>query len=150
MRIAIGADHRGYQLKDQLVPWLRSQGHEVEDKGAVDGGSVDYPDFAAEVARQVSTGKADRGLLVCATGVGMCIAANKVRGVRATTCADEDTARLSRQHNDVNVLCLAGDRMQSGAAEQVLTTWLQTPFEGGRHARRIEKIAEIERQEGGT
>jgi ribose 5-phosphate isomerase B len=147
MRIAIGADHRGYQLKDQLVPWLQAQGHEVADEGAVDAASVDYPDFAAHVARRVSGGQADRGILVCATGVGMCIAANKVRGVRATVCADEDVARLSRQHNDVNVLCLSGDRLDEPSAERILQTWLETPFEGGRHSRRVEKIAEIEQQE---
>src|SRR3982751_188497 len=106
MRISIGADHRGYQLKEQLARWLGSQGYEVFDEGAETTDSVDYPDYALKVASKVSSGQADRGILVCATGVGMCITANKVHGVRATTCGDEDVARLSRQHNDANVVCL--------------------------------------------
>jgi ribose 5-phosphate isomerase B len=146
MRIAIGADHRGYPLKEKLRPWLAAQGHEVFDAGTAKTDSVDYPDYAAEVARKVAGGEADRGILVCATGVGMCITANKVPGVRATTCADEEVARLSRQHNDVNVLCLSGDRLDAPAAERILQTWITTPFEGGRHARRLEKIAELERR----
>jgi ribose 5-phosphate isomerase B len=148
MRISIGADHRGYALKQQLVPWLRSLGHEVEDEGTAQTDSADYPDYAARVARKVSHGQADRGVLVCGTGVGMCITANKVRGVRATTVADEEVARLSRQHNDVNVICLSGSRLDEASAQRVVQTWLQTPFEGGRHARRVEKIAELEREEG--
>jgi ribose 5-phosphate isomerase B len=147
MRISIGADHRGHALKQQLIPWLRSLGHEVVDEGAATTDSVDYPDYAAKVAHQVAAGQADRGVLVCATGIGMCITANKVRGVRATTVQDEEVARLSRQHNDVNVVCLSGDRLEEPVAQRVLQTWLTTPFEGGRHARRVEKIAEIERTE---
>jgi ribose 5-phosphate isomerase B len=147
MRISIGADHRGHDLKQKLIPWLQSQGYEVTDEGAATTDSVDYPDYAAKVAHQVAGGQADRGILVCATGVGMCIAANKVHGVRATTCQDEEVARLSRQHNDVNVVCLSGDRLDEPAAQRVLEIWLETEFEGGRHARRVEKIAEVERAE---
>ena len=147
MRISIGADHRGYQLKDMLIPWLQAAGYEVTDEGAATTDSVDYPDYAAKVAARVSHGEADRGILVCATGVGMCITANKVHGVRATTCADEDVARLSRQHNDVNVLCLSGDRLDEPAAKRILDIWLETEFEGGRHARRVEKIADLELRE---
>lgn len=147
MRISIGADHRGYQLKQQLVPWLQSQGYEVADEGPATADSVDYPDYALKVAGKVSNGQADRGILVCATGVGMCITANKVHGVRATTCGDEDVARLSRQHNDVNVVCLSGDKLDEQAAQRVLDTWLETEFEGGRHALRVEKIAEIEHEQ---
>jgi ribose 5-phosphate isomerase B len=147
MRISIGADHRGYKLKEQLVPWLKSQGYEVTDEGSATADSVDYPDYALKVASKVSSGQADRGILVCATGVGMCITANKVHGVRATTCADEDVARLSRQHNDVNVVCLSGDKLDESAAQRVLDMWLETEFEGGRHARRVEKIAEIEHEQ---
>jgi ribose 5-phosphate isomerase B len=147
MRISIGADHRGHALKQKLIPWLRSLGHDVVDEGAATTDSVDYPDYAAKVAHQVAGGQADRGVLVCATGVGMCITANKVHGVRATTCQDEDVARLSRQHNDVNVVCLSGDRLDEPGAQRVLQTWLTTTFEGGRHARRVEKIAAIERSE---
>jgi ribose 5-phosphate isomerase B len=147
MRISIGADHRGHALKEKLIPWLRAEGHEVTDEGAATTDSVDYPDYAAKVADKVAHGEADRGVLVCATGVGMCITANKVHGVRATTCADEDFARLSRQHNDVNVVCLSGDRLNEPAARRVLSTWLETEFEGGRHARRVEKITDLERRE---
>ncbi|HEY2411706.1 MAG TPA: ribose 5-phosphate isomerase B [Pirellulaceae bacterium] len=147
MRISIGADHRGYKLKQQLIPWLQSQGYDVADEGAETTDSVDYPDYALKVANKVSSGQADRGILVCATGVGMCITANKVHGVRATTVADTDVARLSRQHNDVNVICLSGDKLNEPSAEQILDTWLETEFEGGRHAVRVEKIADIEHEQ---
>jgi ribose 5-phosphate isomerase B len=147
MRISIGADHRGYQLKQQLVPWLKSQGYDVTDEGPASTDSVDYPDYALKVANKVSSGQADRGILVCATGVGMCITANKVHGVRATTCGDDNVARLSRQHNDVNVICLSGDKLDEPGAQHVVETWLETEFEGGRHARRVEKIAEIEHEQ---
>lgn len=144
MRIAIGADHRGWALKNALVPWLASQGHEVSDEGTHDPQSVDYPDYAQRVATKVAQGQADRGILICATGVGMSIAANKVHGVRATTCSDPETARLCRLHNDVNVLCLPGDRLDPSAAERIVEVWLETPFEGGRHARRLAKVAQLE------
>jgi ribose 5-phosphate isomerase B len=147
MRISIGADHRGYQLKQHLVTWLQSQGCDVTDEGAASSDSVDYPDYALKVANKVSSGLADRGILVCATGVGMCITANKVHGVRATMCGDVDVARLSRQHNDVNVICLSGDKLDEPSAERILDTWLETEFEGGRHAVRVEQIEEIEHQQ---
>lgn len=147
MRISIGADHRGVPLKQQLVPWLKSQGFEVVDEGPSATTSVDYPDYAAKVAQKVSNGQADRGILICATGVGMCITANKVHGVRATTVPDEYVARLSRQHNDVNVICLSGDRLDEPTAQRIVDTWLETEFEGGRHAIRVEKIAQLEHQE---
>src|SRR5689334_7018904 len=120
MRISIGADHRGVPLKQQLVPWLKSQGYEVVDEGPSATTSVDYPDYAAKAAQKVSNGQADRGILICATGVGMCITANKVHGVRATTVADEYVARLSRQHNDVNVICLSGDRLDEPTAQKIV------------------------------
>ena len=144
MRIAIGADHRGFPLKQQIVTWLRSQGYEVADVGTNSTESTDYPLYAAQVARAVAGGQAERGILVCATGVGMCITANKVRGVRATIAADEDVARSSRQHNNVNVLCL-GERTTPQAAQGILHTWLTTGFDGGRHERRLAEIAEVER-----
>jgi ribose 5-phosphate isomerase B len=147
MRISIGADHRGYLLKSQLIPWLESEGHEVIDEGSASTDSVDYPDYATKVAQQVSHHAADVGILACATGIGMCITANKVHGVRATICADEDTARLSRQHNNVNVICLSGDRLDLKQAKQIVDAWLKTPFAGGRHARRVEKIEQLERTE---
>jgi len=146
MRISIGADHRGFPLKQQLVPWLRSQGHEVADVGTTSDQSTDYPIYASQVARQVAQGQAERGILVCGTGVGMCITANKVRGVRATVAADEALARVSRQHNNVNVLCL-GEKTEPAAAQKIVATWLATEFEGGRHSRRIDEIAEVERAE---
>jgi ribose 5-phosphate isomerase B len=150
MRISIGADHRGFVLKQQLISWLRSRGHDVVDEGTASTESTDYPDYAATVAHKVSAGLAERGILVCATGVGMCITANKVRGVRATTIPDEEVARLCRQHNDVNVACLSGDRLDEPTAERVLQTWLTTPFEGGeRHSRRLGKIAAVESAEHG-
>src|SRR6476620_6223425 len=111
MRIAVGADHRGFPLKQQLVQRLKSQRHDVPEEGTTQAASVDYPDYAAKVAQRVSNGQADRGILVCATGVGMCITANKVHGVRATTVPDEYVARLSRQHIDVQVICLSRDRL---------------------------------------
>jgi ribose 5-phosphate isomerase B len=147
MRISIGADHRGYKLKEQLVLWLKSQDFDVTDEGADSTDSVDYPDYALKVANKVSSGQADRGILVCATGVGMCITANKVHGVRATTVADVDVARLSRQHNDVNVICMSGDRLDEPSARCILDTWLDAEFEGGRHAVRVEKIADIEHEQ---
>jgi ribose 5-phosphate isomerase B len=147
MRISIGADHRGYKLKQQIIPWLESQGYQVADEGPTSADSVDYPDYALKVANKVASGQADRGILVCATGVGMCITANKVHGVRATTCGDVDVARLSRQHNDVNVICMSGDRLDEPSAERILDTWLEAEFEGGRHAVRVEKIAEIEHEQ---
>jgi ribose 5-phosphate isomerase B len=147
MRITIGADHRGFALKQQLVTWLRGQGHEVTDVGTTSDQSTDYPIFAAQVARHVAHGQADRGILVCATGVGMCITANKVHGVRATIADDEDVARLSRQHNNVNVLCM-GEKLDPPAAEKIVGTWLTTEFEGGgRHTRRLGEIAEVEKAE---
>jgi len=150
MRIAIGADHRGWALKSALVPWLMARGHEVSDEGTHDPQSVDYPDYAQRVASKVARGEAERGVLICATGVGMAIAANKVHGIRATTCSDEETARLCRQHNDVNVLCLPGDRLDPATAERIVEVWLATPFEGGRHARRLDKVSQIEQQSCGA
>ena len=146
MRIAIGSDHRGLQLKDQIVSILRSGGHEVEDAGTNGTDSVDYPDFAATVARQVSEKKVDRGILICGTGIGMAITANKFPGVRAAPCNDEITAEISRLHNDLNVLCLSADMLSSRVVERLVEVWLTTDFEGGRHARRIQKISDMEAQ----
>ena len=146
MRIAIGGDHRGVEAKARLVSTLKQLGHEVVDVGTHAPESVDYPDYAADVARRVGNGGADRGILVCGTGIGMCIAANKVRGVRAAPCHDVITAEMSRRHNDANVLCLSADLLGEDLMERMLRIWLETPFEGGRHARRVEKIGRIERQ----
>ena len=144
MRFAIGSDHRGFQLKDKVIAWLKSNGHEVHDVGTANTTSVDYPDFAAVVAKEVGDGRADRGVLICGTGIGMCIAANKFRGVRAASCADEIAAEISRRHNDLNVLCLSGDMLSPRTAERMLQVWIDTEFEGGRHERRIEKISALE------
>jgi ribose 5-phosphate isomerase B len=144
MRIAIGADHRGFLAKGELIELLQKLGHEVADLGAHNAESSDYPDFAAAVGRQVGGGQADRGILVCGSGIGVCIAANKVAGVRAGVCHDLHEAEMSRRHNDLNVLCLSADQLDKTPIEELLSVWFETPFEGGRHARRIEKIRQME------
>lgn len=145
MRIAIGSDHRGYQSKAHIKALLEQWGHEVCDLGVDGQQSVDYPDFAVLVANLVGSGQADRGILICGSGVGMCIVANKIPGIRAANCHDELTAEMSRRHNDVNVLCLAANMFGEHVLERMIQTWLATPFEGGRHARRVEKIMHLER-----
>jgi ribose 5-phosphate isomerase B len=144
MRIAIGSDHRGVQQRQRLVGLLERLGNEVVDCGSFGTEPVDYPDIAADVARRVADGSAERGILLCCTGVGMAIAANKVAGVRAATCHDEVTAEMSRRHNDLNVLCLAAEMLGPEMQDKVIRTWLTTPFEGGRHARRVGKITALE------
>jgi ribose 5-phosphate isomerase B len=144
--IALGADHAGYELKEALKGWLINHGFHVLDLGTHSTESVDYPDYAALVAESVADQKVERGLLVCGTGIGMAMAANKVPGVRAALCGDLYTARMSREHNDANVLVLAGRLMGADMATDILQAWLETNFAGGRHARRVEKIADIERR----
>ncbi len=144
MRIAIGADHAGYALKETLVAYMREQGLEVLDFGTHGPDSVDYPDYARVVAEAVARGEADFGVLICGTGIGMSIAANKVPGVRAAAISDVYSARMSRAHNDANILCMGGRVVGPGLAIEILETWLRTPFEGGRHARRLEKIRQLE------
>jgi ribose 5-phosphate isomerase B len=148
MRIAVGSDHRGTQLRGQLVAFLNQLGQEVIDLGSNSQDDVDYPDIAEAVARKVGSREVDRGILICGTGLGMCIVANKVPGVRAAPCHDDVTAELSRRHNDLNVLCLSGDILGERLADRLVEIWLSTPFEGGRHARRNRKITEIERRNG--
>jgi ribose 5-phosphate isomerase B len=140
MKIALGADHAGYQLKDSLKKLLDEMGLPYEDFGTSNGQSVDYPDFAKAVAESVATGKFDRGILVCGTGVGMAIAANKVPGIRAAAIGDTTAARLSREHNDLNVLTLGARATPEPLALDILRTFLETPFEGGRHEGRVRKI----------
>ena len=147
MRIAIGSDHAGYLLKQHLIDTLETLGHEVDDQGTHSEEPVDYPPICAGVGRTVAEGRADRGIVLGGSGQGEQIAANKVRGVRAALCNDLYTARLSRQHNDANVLSMGGRIVAFGLADEILTLWLSTDFEGGRHVRRVEQIAEIE-QEG--
>jgi ribose 5-phosphate isomerase B len=144
MKIAIGSDHRGFDAKRRLVPVLRQLGHEVHDIGPDGNDSVDYPDYAYQVAKSVSDGTVDRGILICGTGIGMCIAANKVKGVRAAPCHDSITVEMSRLHNDANVLCLSADLLGDELIGRMVRQWLETEFEGGRHARRVEKIKRIE------
>jgi ribose 5-phosphate isomerase B len=144
MKIAIGSDHRGYDLKRRLVASLRQAGHEVLDAGPEGRESVDYPDYAFLVALAVSEGRAERGVLICGTGIGMCIAANKVHGVRAAPCHDCITAEMSRRHNDANVLCLSADLLGEDLVDRMVRLWLETEFESGRHARRVEKITRFE------
>lgn len=145
MRIAIASDHRGIDSKESLTELLRSWQQDVQDFGPNSEESVDYPDFAAAVAGGVSRGEFDRGILICGTGIGMCITANKFPGVRAVNCYDELTAETSRRHNDANVLCLSADLLGEQLVHRMLEVWLRTEFESGRHARRVEKIANLER-----
>src|SRR5215218_4249254 len=140
MKIAIGADHAGYQLKDSLKKMLDELGLIYEDFGTTSAQSVDYPDFARAVAEGVAAGKFDRGILICGTGVGMAIAANKVAGVRSAAIVDTDTAKLSREHNDLNVIALGARVLPESRAREIVKTFLETRFEGGRHAARVSKI----------
>jgi ribose 5-phosphate isomerase B len=144
MRIAIGSDHRGYHLKEKLSNILTTKGHEIYDAGTSVTEPVDYPDFAAIVAQQVSNGDVERGILICGTGIGMAITANKFPKVRAAACTDEVTAEISRRHNDLNVLCLSADMLSPRIVERMVEIWIDTEFEGGRHLRRVEKIQKIE------
>jgi len=142
MKIIIGSDHAGFDLKEALKGAIGG----MTDIGTDSGESVDYPDFGVRVARAVSSGEYERGILICGSGVGMSIVANKVPGIRAALCTDVDTARLSRMHNDANTLVLAGRRTDLKEAVAIVTVWLETPFEGGRHARRLDKIRNIEEE----
>ncbi len=147
MKIALGSDHRGTEASRALARHLEAQGHEVLVLGECSDDPCDYPDNAYLVASAVSRGDAERGILVCGTGIGMSIAANKVPGIRAALVHDELTAEVSRRHNDANVLCLAGDTLSSDRIPMIAERWLEAPFDGGRHERRVKKIAAIERGE---
>src|SRR5262245_3506165 len=146
--IASGADHAGFRLKEDLKSWLTSHGHEVVDLGTHSTDAVDYPDVAALAARAVREGSVERGILVCGSGIGMAIAANKVSGIRAAVAADVETARVSRAHNDANVLALGARVTDGPTAIAVMRAWLTTAFEGGRHARRVGKLAELDEVRG--
>jgi ribose 5-phosphate isomerase B len=147
MRVVAGSDHAGLSLKKVLVEQLRKAGREVEDLGTFESSSVDYPDYAVAVARQVSEGKADFGLLVCGTGQGMAMVANRIPGVRAAVVSEGFTAAATRQHNDANVLCLGERVVGPGLAAQILDIFLSTPYEGGRHARRVGMIQALDRKD---
>jgi ribose 5-phosphate isomerase B len=144
MRIGIGSDHRGFEAKRRIKSQLQGMGHDVVDVGTDSRDSVDYPDMAFEVAKAVGAGQVERGILICGTGIGMAIAANKIHGVRAAPCHDSITAEMSRRHNDANVLCLSADLLGEELIDRMVRIWLETAFEGGRHARRVEKITRIE------
>ncbi len=146
MKIALGADHGGFRLKNQIRETLAELGHEVTDFGCDDASSVDYPDYAEKVARGVSEGTFDRGVLICGTGIGMSISANKFPNVRAAVCHNIFTARLSREHNDANILTMGERVIGSGLAEEMVKVWVKTDFEGGRHARRVDKICGFEKK----
>ncbi len=146
MRIAIGCDHRGRDVKPQVIRTLTAAGHDVVEMGPDASQSIDYPDVAAMVAGEVSRGAAQRGVLICGTGIGMAIAANKFPGVRAVPLRDPATADICRRHNDCNLLCLPGD-LGGEMLETTVKTWLETPFEGGRHQRRLDKISAIENKQ---
>ncbi len=148
MKIALAADHRGFTAKEKIRTLLGQSGHDVIDFGTDSSKSCDYPDSAYPAARAVVEGKADLGILFCGTGIGMSMTANKVRGVRAALCHDELTTEMARRHNNANVLCLPADLVGDALMSRIVQVWLSTPFEGGRHERRIEKVAEIERKEG--
>src|SRR5947209_4843972 len=145
MKVAVGNDHRGVAVKQRVVGLLVELGHEVLDTGANGPASVDYPDYAIPVAEAVSAGTAERGVLICATGHGMCMAANKVPGARAANCRDVVDAELSRRHNNSNIMCLGADLLGEDQIERMIRTWLVTEFEGGRHTRREAKLAAYEK-----
>ena len=147
MRVAIGADQGGYELKQRVAEFLITQGHVVADLGIHRLESVDYPDIAALVADAVVAGEAERGILICGTGIGVSLAANKVDGVRAALCTDCYMARMAREHNDAQVLCLGGRVLGVGSALDIVQVFLGSEFLGGRHARRVEKISALERKE---
>ncbi len=146
--IGVASDHGGKLLKERVKDFLRKQGFEVKDFGvpAEQSGSVDYPDYAAQLAEAISRGELKRGVAICGTGIGMCIAANKIPNVRAASIWDDYTAKVSRQHNDANIACLGERVLNPDRAMDYLTVWLNTPFEGGRHAQRVDKIKNIEKR----
>jgi len=146
VRVALGSDHGGFALKESLKSALADLGYEIVDVGTHGPEPVDYPDFALAVARQVASGACARGIVIDGAGLGSCMAANKVRGVRAATCHDEATVRNSREHNNANVLALGASSVQAGHARRLVKVWLATPFAGGRHARRVDKIDALDRE----
>jgi len=142
MIVAIGSDHGGFELKQVIVETLRNEGHVVEDIGCHSAASVDYPDFAEQVCEMVIDGAAEYGILICGTGIGMSMAANRHRKVRGALCHDHYTARMSREHNNANILCLGARVTGTGVAVDIVRAWLNTPFGGGRHQNRIEKFSD--------
>jgi len=144
MKIAVANDHRGFESKQQIKAIITQLDHECIDMGSIDENPVDYPDHAYKAALAVSQQQADRAILICGTGIGMCITANKIKGIRAALCHDELSAQISRHHNDANVLCLSGDLVGEVLLRKIVEVWLNTEFQGGRHQRRVNKIKAIE------
>jgi ribose 5-phosphate isomerase B len=148
MKIAIGADHAGYHLKQDILEYVHYLGYDCDDFGTHSTESVDYPDIAVKVGQAVAAGKYDRGVLICGTGVGMSITANKVKDIRAAVCNDTFTAHETRAHNDANVLCMGGRVIGSGLARDIVKTWLETPFsQGERHLRRVSKMNALDQED---
>jgi ribose 5-phosphate isomerase B len=145
MKLSLGADHAGYLLKDHIRQYVTDRGHQVIDQGTNSSDSVDYPDYAQKVAEDVAAGRAERGILVCGSGIGMAITANKIPGIRAANICTAYEAQLSREHNNLNVLTLGARILDETDAEHIVQIWLDTPFSGGRHAGRVDKIHEIEK-----
>ncbi len=143
--LAIGSDHGGFELKEHIIEHLKEQGVEVKDFGTYDENSIDYPDVAEKVCSAVTTGECENGILVCGTGIGMSMAANKVKGIRAALCTDVYSAKMTKQHNNANVICLGGRVTGRELAFMIVDTWLNEEFLGGRHANRIEKIHNLEK-----
>ncbi len=144
MKVAIGSDHRGIEQRKMIAAAIEKSGHTVVDMGTHTDEPCDYPDIAAVVARRVACGDVDRAVLTCGTGIGVSIAANKIKGIRAAVCHDTHTIRLSRNHNDANILCLSAETLSPVEIDELVALWLSEPFEGGRHQRRIDKIAKLE------
>ena len=147
MKIALGCDHRGAVATQALIAHLKSDGHDVQLISEMSGAMTDYPDSAYAACIRIARGETERAILICGTGIGMCIAANKIRGIRAALAQDELSAQLSRTHNDANVLCLSADLLGHTLVKRIVDTWVRTPFDGGRHLRRLHKIEAIERGE---
>lgn len=146
MKIAIASDHRGYEAKELIKSLLKKTGHEVVDFGTSESKSCDYPDYAVPACKAVASGEADNGILICGSGIGMSIAANKVKGIRAALCQDEMFVQTAREHNNANVLCLPAMLVNDSLLSRIVDSWLNTPFQGGRHERRVEKLQEIEKE----
>ncbi|PQO44503.1 ribose 5-phosphate isomerase B [Blastopirellula marina] len=146
MKIAVGSDHRGFEVKRKIVELVKKLGHEAIDCGATDCSAIDYPDIATAVSEKVVKQEVDRGILICGSGIGMAITANKFPGVRAATCHDDLTAEMSRRHNNVNVMCLSADLLGERLIDRMVELWINTEFEKGRHQRRVDKICEIEKR----
>lgn len=147
MKIALASDHAAFALKEQVSDYLKSKGHEIKDYGTDSEASMDYPDTIKEAARAVSRHEAERGVVLCGSGIGASIVANKIRGIRAALCMDEYSAEFSRRHNDANVLVLAGRRRTMDDVSRYLDIWFSTPYEGGRHQNRLDKISQLEKEE---